>query len=73
MKLDYKKTFYVDLAFFIITILSGILMDTIHQKVLFPYATLFVALAFITMFFVKHGDSKIERKTALENFDVDMD
>ena len=39
-------------------ILSGILMDTIHQKVLFPYATFFVAIAFITMFFTKHGDAK---------------
>lgn len=54
-------------------ILSGILMDTIHQKVLFPYATFFVAIAFITMFFTKHGDAKIEKKDILENFDVDMD
>jgi len=54
-------------------ILSGILMDAIHQKVLFPYATVFVALAFITMFLVKHGDAKIEKKSVLESFDVDMD
>ncbi len=54
-------------------ILSGFLMDTIHQKMLFPYATFFVALAFITMFFTKHGDSKAEKKTLLESFDVDMD
>ncbi|MFA5007348.1 MAG: MFS transporter, partial [Candidatus Izemoplasmatales bacterium] len=40
-------------------ILSGILMDVWGRKVLFPYATLFVAAAFITMFFVKHGDAKI--------------
>lgn len=39
---------------------------------LFPYAFVCVALAFVTMFFVKHGDSKPERKqSALENFDVD--
>ncbi|MBU1093487.1 MAG: MFS transporter [Firmicutes bacterium] len=54
-------------------ILSGFLMDSIHQKMLFPYATFFVALAFITMFFTKHGDSKAEKKTLLESFDVDMD
>lgn len=54
-------------------ILSGFLMDSIHQKMLFPYATFFVALAFITMFFTKHGDSKAEKKTILESFDVDMD
>lgn len=54
-------------------ILSGILMDAIHQKALFPYATFFVAVAFITMYFTKHGDAKIEKKELLENFDVDMD
>ena len=40
-------------------ILSGILMDIWGRKILFPYATLFVAAAFITMFFVKHGDAKV--------------
>jgi MFS family permease len=54
-------------------ILSGILMDVFHQKMLFPYATFFVALAFITMYFTKHGDSKAGKKTILESFDVDMD
>jgi len=54
-------------------ILSGILMDRIHQTVLFPYAAFFVAMAFITMYFTKHGDSKAEKKTILESFDVDMD
>jgi maltose/moltooligosaccharide transporter len=54
-------------------ILSGFLMDSIHQKALFPYATFFVAIAFVTMFFTKHGDSKAEKKSILESFDVDMD
>ncbi|MDD3478054.1 MAG: MFS transporter [Candidatus Izemoplasmatales bacterium] len=55
-------------------ILSGLLMDELGRKVLFPYATLFVVLAFGTMFFVKHGDAKVIGKdSALENFDVDMD
>lgn len=56
-------------------ILSGALMDipSLGRKVLFPYATFFVVLAFITMLFVKHGDAKPEKKSLLENFDVDMD
>ena len=40
-------------------ILSGAIMDTMGtMKVLFPYGALFVALSFVTMLFVKHGDSK---------------
>ncbi len=47
--------------------LSGALMDvTKTMKVLFPYAAVFVALAFITMFFVRHGDAKVEAKKGLE-------
>ena len=38
-------------------ILSGVFLD-INFRTLFPYATVFVALAFVTMFFVRHGDSK---------------
>lgn len=38
-------------------ILSGILLD-IRFTSLFPYATVFVLLAFVTMLFVRHGDSK---------------
>lgn len=52
-------------------ILSGIFMDQIHIKVLFPYAALFVSLSFITMYFVKHGDSKPLQKSVLESFDVE--
>ncbi|MDA3931758.1 MAG: MFS transporter [Tenericutes bacterium] len=55
--------------------LSGALMDALGTRtVLFPYATLFVAAAFFTMLFVKHGDIKINKKgSIIENFDVDMD
>ncbi len=52
-------------------VLSGFLMDKIAHTVLFPYAAIFVALAFVTMFFVKHGDSKAPEKTGLEALDVD--
>jgi MFS family permease len=55
-------------------ILSGILMDVFNRRWLFPYAAVFVALSFVTMFMVKHGDAPAPKKeTALENFDVDMD
>ena len=47
-------------------ILSGYLMDRLGMTVLFPYAVIFVAAAFVTMLFVKHGDSKPEAKKGLE-------
>ena len=45
---------------------SGFLMDKFGMRILFPYATIFVGLAFVTMIFVKHGDSKPEAKKGLE-------
>ena len=49
-------------------ILSGFFMDLFGRKALFPYAAFFVASAFITMLFVKHGDSKvIKKKTILKD------
>ena len=40
-------------------ILSGILYDIFGMdRVFFAFGTAFVALSFVTMFFVKHGDSK---------------
>ena len=47
-------------------ILSGFLIDKIGWHVFFPYAAIFVGCAFVTMFFVKHGDSRPEEKGALE-------
>ena len=52
-------------------IFSGFLMDALGLKILFPYATIFVILAFVTMFFVRHGDNKPEMKKGLEALDVD--
>jgi MFS family permease len=43
-------------------IISGMLMDSIGRKALFPYAAIFVAIAFITMFMVKHGDAQPIKK-----------
>ncbi len=49
-------------------VLSGIFLD-IKMTTLFPYATIFVVLSFITMLFVRHGDSKPEAvKSKLEAF-----
>ena len=53
-------------------ILAGTLMRNIDYKVLFPYAAVFVALSFVTMLFVRHGDGKAEAKTGLDAFG-DMD
>jgi len=50
---------------------SGMLMDKMGMTVLFPYATVFVALAFVTMLFVRHGDSKPEARKGLEALDND--
>ncbi|MBP3381621.1 MAG: MFS transporter [Clostridia bacterium] len=53
-------------------ILSGYLFKHFSYRVLFPYAVVFTALAFVTMLMVKHGDVKAEKKASLlENFDVD--
>ena len=43
-------------------IFSGYLMENINLRTLFPYCLFFTVLAFITMIFVKHGDSKILEK-----------
>ena len=44
-------------------ILSGVIMDLFgNMRPLFYYATVFAALAIITMSLVKHGDSKVEAK-----------
>ncbi len=40
--------------------ISGLLMDNFGLRILFPYAAVFVSAAFVTMFFVKQGDSKIK-------------
>jgi len=53
-------------------VFSGALMDmTGRMTILFPYAAVFAGLAFITMFFVRHGDSRPESKKGLEALDVD--
>jgi len=52
-------------------IVAGNLLKTVGYKILFPYAAFFVACAFVTMLFVKHGDNKVEAKKGLEAFEGD--
>ena len=52
-------------------VLSGFLMDSVAETVLFPYAAVFAGLAFLTMACVKHGDAKPETKKGLEALDID--
>lgn len=52
-------------------IMSGALLENISYRTLFPYAVVFSLLSFCTMLFVKHGDSKPNRRSkALENYDL---
>lgn len=70
----FTGTYYTfSMAAQIVTpILSGILMENVSYRTLFPYAVVFSVLAFITMTQVKHGDVKPQKKeTLLENFDVE--
>ena len=53
--------------------LSGFFMDMdgVGMTVLFPYAAVFAALAFVTMIFVKHGDAKPQARKGIEALDVE--
>ena len=66
----YYYTFSM-LAQIITPILSGNLLTYVGYNTLFIYSAIFVALAFVTMLFVKHGDNKIVAKRGLEAFDVE--
>ena len=52
-------------------IFSGFLMDKMGMTVLFPYAAVFVGLAFVTMILVRHGDAKVTAKTGLEGLQIE--
>ncbi len=53
-------------------ILSGVFLQYVSYKSLFPYAVVFAVLAFFTMTQVKHGDVvKNDKKSLLEHLDVD--
>lgn len=50
--------------------ISGIFMDNYGMTTLFPYATVFVALAFVTMALTRHGDSRPTSKKGIEALDA---
>ena len=66
----YYYTFSMS-AQVITPIVAGALLRNVGYWTLFPYAAIFVALSFVTMLFVKHGDSKLIAKQGLEAFDVE--
>ena len=51
--------------------LSGWLMKNNGMTVLFPYAAIFVGLAFVTMALTRHGDNKVAAKKGLEALNID--
>jgi MFS family permease len=53
-------------------IVAGWLLLHVGYITLFPYATVFAIMAFVTMMFVQHGDGNVEAKRGLEAFE-DMD
>jgi len=52
-------------------VLSGALLEYVGYWTLFPYGALFVAAAFVTMLFVRHGDNRPEARKGLEAFNVE--
>ena len=53
-------------------ILSGLLYDIFGMRIMFfSFGTLFVALSFVTMLFVKHGDVKADKVGILESLGAD--
>ena len=53
-------------------ILSSVFIEFFGYRVLFTYSAVFLALAFVTMQFVRHGDNKpAVPKSKLEAFDVE--
>ena len=50
---------------------AGTLMNRIGYTSLFVYSTVFAGLAFLTMSFVRHGDTRIQAKKGLEAYDVE--
>lgn len=53
-------------------ILSGICLQYISYRTLFPYAFVFSLASFTTMIFVKHGDTiPLKKQSVLEHFEVE--
>ncbi len=52
-------------------VLGGVFLDNIGMEALFPFGFVAVAISFVTMLFVKHGDAKPTTKEIIENADND--
>ena len=52
-------------------VVAGWLIRSIGYKALFPYSTVFVSIALLTMSRVKHGDNRPEAKKGIEALDVE--
>lgn len=52
-------------------IVAGWLLRHVSYLSLFPYASTFVFISFVTMGFVTHGDNKVPVKKGLEAFDIE--
>ena len=52
-------------------VLAGTLLRNVGYDILFPYAAVFVAFSFVSMCFVRHGDTRADVKRGLEAFDTD--
>lgn len=52
-------------------VISGVLMDFIDPRILFPYGAFFIFLAFFTMIMVKHGNAKPIPQKAVEYLGAD--
>ena len=50
---------------------AGWLLHNVSYRSLFVYSAVFAALSFLTMQFVRHGDSHAEARKGLEAFDVE--
>ena len=50
-------------------VLAGFLLSHVSYRTLFPYAAVFSCLSFVTMLFVRHGDSAAAPAGGLEAFD----
>ena len=68
----YYYTFSMS-AQIVTPIIAGFLMNHINYQILFPYCAVFMAAAFVTMQFVKHGDTKVITPRKGLNAYEDMD
>ena len=57
---------FVSCAQIVTPILAGAVMDYIAPEGLLPYALIFSALAFMTMFFVRHGNAKVQEESLVD-------